>query len=567
MRHRRGVGTLAVIEGLAVLLMVAATACDGEPQPTPASEPTNTITRQAPSTPTSTPAPIPNNTTTFGGSTTATPDFTDAATREPITTATVTVSAALNATETPASSSSLSPGHSAATIGGLWAGDLIPEPGQTGFAAPWLAMRVKAGDDPDEDQWRLESGPWPTVLPPVSLCSPQRRQDGWELSSCTGIVNGNLVALVPFQPERGLEVTFQSAEYTARGTLARITPRDEPQSTDNVTLLWHQPGAGIHTDIWADDDLVFAPRFDGMIEILAAEDGEILGQFEGWGAVMDVKARDGFLYAATANLGLLVLDISDPGTPEIVGHFEAPATEGAMEGYTSFHNIFLSPDGRFVYATNYSTFPKTELLVIDVSDPAAPTEAGRFGISTDTSEFNDHIAHDVNVLEVDGRLIAFLNYVRAGLWILDVTDPAAISTLGSIAWDGIFSHSGWPFSLGGRLYYAHNSEGFDRHLTVLDVTDPASPTVGSQFATRHGVSVHNVEVADGIAYISYYIDGLRVVDLRDPKTPEEIGHFDTVPDSNERGLVQGAFGVRVIDGIVYVSDMESGTYAFRVDVE
>ena len=61
-----------------------------------------------------------------------------------------------------------------------------------------------------------------------------------------------------------------------------------------------------------------------------------------------------------------------------------------------------------------------------------------------------------------------------------------------------------------------------------------------------------------MAYISYYIDGLRVVDLRDPEMPEEIAHFDTVPDANERGLVQGAFGVRVIDGGVYISDMESG---------
>ena len=450
---------------------------------------------------------------------------------------------------------------------GLWAGDLIPEPGQTGVAPAWLAMRIRPGEDPDEDQWRLESGPWPSILPPVALCSPQRRQDGWELSSCTGIVNGNLVAFMHSQSDRGLEVTFQSEEYTVRGTLTSIAPRNEPRSTDNVTLLWHQPGEGIHTDIWADGSLVFAPRFDGVIEIMSAEDGKIVGHFEGWGAVMDFDVHDGLLYAGTNQLGLLILDISDPSTPELIGHFEAPATEGAMEGYTSFHNIFLSPDGNFVYATNYSAFPKTELLVIDVSDPAEPIEAGSFSISTDTSEFTYHVSHDVNVIEVNGRLIAFLNYVTAGLWILDVTDPAAISPLGSIAWEGIFSHSGWPFSLGDRLYYAHNSEGYDRHMTILDVTDPASPIAVSRFFTRQGVSIHNVHMVDAIAYISYYIDGLRVVDLRNPEMPKEIAHFDTVPDANERGIVQGAFGVRVVDGTVYVSDMESGTYAFKVDVE
>ena len=477
-----------------------------------------------------------------------------------------TATATPDVAKTPVSSSGVSPRPTVAPTDGLWAGELVPEPGQTGISLPWLALRVRTGNDPDEDLWRLESGPWPNMLPPVSLCSPQRRPEGWELSSCTGIT-GDLTAFIPAEGDGGLEIAVQGTGFTASGTLTRIAPKDELRSTDNVTLLWHQPGGGIHTDIWADDGLVFAPRFDGVIEIMAAEDGKIIGQFEGWGAVMDVKARGGFLYAATALLGLLVLDISDPGTPELIGHFEAPATSGDLEGYTSFHNIFLSPDGRLVYATNYSTFPKTELLVIDVSDPAAPTEAGRFSISTDTSDFNFHATHDVNVLEVNGRLIAFLNYLSAGLWILDVTDPAAISTLGSIVWDGIFSHSGWPFSLEGRLYYAHNSEGYDRHMTILDVTDPAKPNIVSRFATRQGISVHNVQVVDGMAYISYYIDGLRVVDLRDPEMPEEIAHFDTVPDANERGLVQGAFGVRVIDGGVYISDMESGVYAFQVDVD
>ena len=47
-------------------------------------------------------------------------------------------------------------------------------------------------------------------------------------------------------------------------------------------------------------------------------------------------------------------------------------------------------------------------------------------------------------------------------------------------------------------------------MTVLDVTDPTRPNVVSQFATREGISIHNVQVVDGIAYISYYLDGLRV---------------------------------------------------------
>ena len=111
-------------------------------------------------------------------------------------------------------------------------------------------------------------------------------------------------------------------------------------------------------------------------------------------------------------------------------------------------------------------------------------------------------------------------------------------------------------------------EEIDRHLTIIDVTDLENPEVVSKFGTRPNVSVHNVEVVDGIAYVSYYIGGLRVVDLRDPENPKEIAHFDTVAAEDERGIMgQGAFGVHVVGDTVFLSDMQSGTYAFKVEVE
>ena len=159
--------------------------------------------------------------------------------------------------------------------------------------------------------------------------------------------------------------------------------------------------------------------------------------------------------------------------------------------------------------------------------------------------------------------VAFVNALQSGLLILDTTDPAGIATLSSLKWDGIFSHSGWPFRVDDRLYYAHAEEGFDRGITVLDVTDLSAPRIVSRFVTRAGISVHNVEVVDGFAYLSYYIDGLRVLDLRDPANPREVGRFDTVPAHEERGIAQGAWGVHVADGVVFISDMEGGVYALK----
>ena len=412
-------------------------------------------------------------------------------------------------------------------------------------------------------------------------CTPKRLEEGWELGECTGLENlagrVQVTLFIPAQGETGLQLKIQRDQLTFSTSLSRLPQLDEPQASTNVTLLWQQPGNGIHSDIWAEDGLVFAPRLDGNIEILDADSGNVLGTAsippagpDEPNLVLDVKARGELLYAATVSSGLVVFDISQPSNPILIGQHRVFVEEGSPENFINIHNIFLSPVGNLVYAIDQTRvvggspadLSKKELIIIDVSDPASPREAGSFSIDTALGE-----AHDVNVIERDGRLIAFLDYLRAGLYILDVTDPNSIAILGSIAWDGIVSHSGWAFTLGDKLYYAHAEEGFNRHLTVLDVTDLANPRVVSEYSTREGASIHNVEVVEGIAYISYYIDGLRVVDLRDPQVPVELGHYDTVPAEDERGIAQGAWGVRVLGGAVYISDIETGTYALNVAVD
>ena len=324
---------------------------------------------------------------------------------------------------------------------------------------------------------------------------------------------------------------------------------------------------------------MFAPRFDGKIEILDASSGEILGIAslpegnEGEPNIaFDVKARNGRLYVASRLSGLVVFDVSQPAEPLLIGQYRVFDGEGSPENFTDIHNIFLSPNGDMLYAANTS-FPldslsgrqtdlRPDLRVIDVSDPSSPEELARF--AKVGMEGN---VHDINVIRWGDRLVAFVNYWEAGLWILDVTDANAISVMSSTTWDGIISHSGWAFALNDKLYYAHAEEGYDKHLAVLDVTDLANPEIVSRFKTRQGASIHNVEIVDGIAYVAYYLDGLRVVDLRDPMEPREIGHYDTFVDEEERTLLDGAWGVRVEDGRVYISDMQSGTYAFDVLVE
>jgi hypothetical protein len=446
--------------------------------------------------------------------------------------------------------------------GGLWLYD------DTGDGLIGLGLRVIPGAEPDVDSWRFEPGPY-SPAPAVS-CRPQGANDGWRFEACGD--NAGFSAFMPREGETGLRISYGSSGRRTDVSLSRAEERDEPQSSPNVRLLWqHRPAGGaLSAGIWVDNGVVYAPTDRGTVEVLDAATGELLGTADltrapltgrGTSNAFEVTARNGVLYVGGLAKGLVIYDVRDPRAPRFVSQYIVDAGGGSRESFTNIHNLYLSPRGDILYAINQS-HAATDLRLVDVTDPARPREAGRFAVRTT----GDTLAgqHDIEVIERDGRLIGFLNHLSDGLYVLDVTRPDAVQQLAHVAWDGIFSHSGASFERNGRLYYAHTDEGFDQGLTVLDVTDLTAPKETARFKTRDAISIHNIEVVDAIAYVAYYVDGLRVIDLRDPARPREIAHYDTVAREEERGLFQGAWGISLAGGRAFISDIEGGIFAFDV---
>ena len=240
------------------------------------------------------------------------------------------------------------PESSAAHREGLWAGT------PSDPAEPWLEVYLTPGLDADIDPWYLAfSGS-------EFRCSPKRQQTGWRLEGCEqseeeGIID-NLSVFIPETGDSGLELQFTFETTTVRGVLARLEQRDEPQSSDNVSLLWHTRGTGSHSDIWAEGELVFAPRhYLGQIELLDSTSGNILGvasvppTSEGDpDSVLDVKAHGATLYVSTRDQGVVVFDVSVPAEPKLIGQYRVFDGEGSAENFTNIHNIFLSPAGRLI---------------------------------------------------------------------------------------------------------------------------------------------------------------------------------------------------------------------------
>jgi hypothetical protein len=451
-----------------------------------------------------------------------------------------------------------------AVVGGepsLWVG---PPPNGVGL---WAVCVITPGTDPERDAWRFEGGMFGSG---GRSCTPRRDEYGIHFDDCEPLFPGLSFTAV-LSGANGDEPALRVRSDQDDTVFTQPWLRDEPLMSSNVSVLWQHTGETRGGgDLWIDAGVVYASVPSGQVEMLDASTGELLGRLDTrvgaqaaatpW--ILDLKVRDGVLYLATVARGVLMFDVRDPLQPRFLGQYYVPGG-GQDVAFANVHNIFLGPDGRHLFAINHS-YAKTDLRVIDVSDPTTPREAGRFQVPVGSDIFEG--VHDVFVIEHGGRRLAFLKAMLSGLYVLDVTDPGSMDVIASVTWDRIFSHSGWPFVVDNRLYYAHNDEGVDQGMTVLDLTDLKQPRIVSHFQTRRGTSPHEVQVVDGIAYLAYYIDGMRVVDLRDPARPREIAHFDTVPAADERDVMQGAWGIQVTDGRVYLADFEKGIYSFAVEV-
>ena len=182
------------------------------------------------------------------------------------------------------------------------------------------------GTDPDVGPWRFEGGPAGLR---AFQCPPRRLEDGWQFDPCSYSVDGSesarFRAFVPETGDSGLEVDLSYGNSTfPTVVLAKVPQRNEPKASGNGSLLWEQRGTGTHSDIWAAEGLVFGPHFsDRDIEILDADTGVILSMATvpeaegGHELVLDIKTRDGLLYAATVRNGLVVFDVSRPDTPQL----------------------------------------------------------------------------------------------------------------------------------------------------------------------------------------------------------------------------------------------------------
>ncbi len=336
-----------------------------------------------------------------------------------------------------------------------------------------------------------------------------------------------------------------------------------------------------------------------------------LGDFPGsntrgsdiWGYV----APSGREYAIIGfDLGTGFVEITDPINPEIVGYIASPGTlwkeittidqvayivaddigEGMQvvdlsaidsgvvtlvdtitdNGLATVHTIRGNEASEWIYL-NGSNLGGGGLLPYNASNPLDPTPGPSIWT---TSYVHDAVITTYTAGPYAGREIAFICGGFNGLYIVDVTNKAAMSTLSHLMYPNVtYCHYGWLSDDKKHFFIGDEIDELAGAVTtsttyVIDVQNLSLPLFVTSFTNGNTAIDHNPVGIGSYFLTANYRSGLRIFDWSNLGAVQEVAWFDTYPADDEPEF-NGAWGVhRMPSGVVLVSDMERGLFVFDV---
>ena len=225
-------------------------------------------------------------------------------------------------------------------------------------------------------------------------------------------------------------------------------------------------------------------------------------------------------YATVDGDGVFVAD--QPGTYRVVAALGARSAEAfvlvsarnitrpvtivgrlPLKGFEAAE-LWLHPDGKHAYISTIGD----RIYAIDVADPAKP-------IITDSVVVDARIVNDVMTTE-DGKFGVMTregaSTRKNGIVILSFEDPAhpkPIAEFTETVTGGV--HSTYVYK--GYVYLTDDATG---SMRVIDLRDPYHPRQVARWQVERpeaGRMLHDIDVRDGLATLSYWNDGLVILDV------------------------------------------------------
>ncbi len=166
--------------------------------------------------------------------------------------------------------------------------------------------------------------------------------------------------------------------------------------------------------------------------------------------------------------------------------------------------IWVHPSGTCAYMSTIAD----RVYVINVENPRAPT-------IVDSMMVDAQIVNDIMTTE-DGKYGVFsregASNRKNGLKVFEASDPChpkVIADYTETVTGGV--HSSYVYQ--GHAYITDDATG---SMRVIDIRDPYHPKEVARWQTEQtevGRYVHDIAVQDGLAYLSYWNDGLIILDV------------------------------------------------------
>jgi hypothetical protein len=330
-----------------------------------------------------------------------------------------------------------------------------------------------------------------------------------------------------------------------------------------------------------------------------------------------VAADGSIAYLANWDAGLVRLDISDLTNPVVVSVALDPTSE---DGEVNSHSVWPTADGKTVIEGEEDFAPfKVQLSlpfagIFDSAEasftpPIGQTETSSFagpttyiGLGCDAGEVPQAPSADAVAvvqrgvctfqLKVDNAadkgyaaVIIFNDAARGDALLTPSGDGADIPAIfvghsTGLAIFGVDSAAALVIGDTGETATGESVADGWSGFRIWDYSDPANPVLASTFNTvcsanplaeqcdpRGTYSSHNVIVDGTRAYISWYSDGVVVLDLSDPYAPVEVARYSESGPAFEaqNGGIQDVWGVYKEPGkpFIYASDRNGGLYVLK----
>lgn len=363
----------------------------------------------------------------------------------------------------------------------------------------------------------------------------------WDFADPTQPSLLRTVAMDAFAPDQATSTPFGPLVLTHadRGLLLDVADPLNPTLAAGFTLPF---GVSVHGAAFDADHAYFAQEGYGLgvldpgtLQTIGRYDAD-LPPFLQARDMEDISVDSGRAYLAAWGYGVLVVDVAEPTAPVELGRFQFPFAS-AIEAH-----------GDRVYAS--STTNGGYFRIIDVADPAHPQELG----SLATSQTYDLTVRGNHAFLADGA-----DFGDGGLRVVDVSNPAMPVVLGQ--------ETGCPYAMGidvsadGKTVYiaCASNATFANELRIVDVTDKSNPLVIGSYALPGSAQLpdynvaYSVVVAGTTAYVGHEF-GVDEIDITDATVPVPVARHAIGYTVRKLALAP--------DGRVFAFAGEAGTFVF-----